>query len=154
MDATLEMPVAATSPGIVKPPKRRILLADDDPAVGQVLLHLLAEENFLVLTAANGIEALELAADTKLDLALLDLNAPGEDGWKTFAQLSIKNSLLPVILITDRSDRFFNALASGVSALLEKPLDFVKLFHTIHRLLDEPAEARRAGDAGRFPVFC
>ena len=136
-----------------KAAKRKILLADDDPAFRQILLRLLAEEDYLVLTAANGTEALELANVTKFDLALLDLNMPVKNGWETFEQLSAKHPLLPIILITARPSQFFPALDSGVGALMEKPLDFVKLFHTIQNLLEEPAEVRLARSMGRPAAF-
>ena len=153
MNATLEMPVPVMKPKAMKRSKRKILLVDDDPGVRQILLRLLAEEDYLVVTAANGAEALELAGTTKLDLVLLDLNMPVKDGWETFEQLATENPLLPIILITARPNQFFPALASGVGALLEKPLDFVKLFHTIQNLLEEPAELRLARSMGRPSAF-
>ncbi len=155
MNATLEMPEPVTKPMAArsKPAKRKIMLVDDDPAIRQILVRLLSEENYAVQTAANGVDALALAEQEKFDLVLLDLNMPQKDGWETFEQLSAKNPLLPIILITARANQLFPALASGVGALLEKPLDFVKLFSTIHNLLEEPEEARRARHAGRTAVF-
>jgi CheY-like chemotaxis protein len=153
MNASLEMPAPVREPKVVKPAKRKILLADDDPAIRRILHHLLAEEDYLVLTAANGAEALELAGTTKFDLVLLDLNMPVKNGWETFEQLSEKNPLLPIILITASPHQFFPALASGVGALLEKPLDFVKLFRTIQSLLEEPSEMRLARCVGRPSTF-
>lgn len=153
MNATLEMPAPAAKPTPMKPAKRKILLVDDDPGIRQILLRLLAEEDYLVQTAANGVAALELVNATKFDLVLLDLNMPVKNGWETFEQLSTKYPLLPIILITARSNQFFPALASGVGALMEKPLDFVKLFHTIHDLLEEPAETRLARSLGRPAAF-
>ena len=155
MNATLEMPEPMTKPRVAKskPAKRKILLVDDDPAIRQILLRLLSEENYFVVTAANGVDALALAEQEKFDLVLLDLNMPQKDGWETFEQLSAKNPLLPIILITARPNQLFPALASGVGALLEKPLDFVKLFSTIHNLLEEPMEVRMARFAGRTAVF-
>jgi DNA-binding response OmpR family regulator len=153
MNATFETPAPAAKPMAVRTAKRKILLVDDDPAIRQILLRLLAEENYFVLTAANGVEALELAKVTKLDLVLLDLNMPVKDGWATFEQLSEENPLLPIILITARPNQFFHALVSGVGALLEKPLDFAKLFYTIHNLIEEPAEVRLARFAGEAATF-
>jgi len=129
----------------------RVLLVDDDPAIRQILLRLLTEEDFEAVTAANGVQALELASAVKFDLVLLDLNMPVKNGWDTFEQLSIKDPLMPIILITARPNQFFPALASGVGALLEKPLDFAKLIYTIHNLLKEPAEVRLARYVGRQP---
>jgi CheY-like chemotaxis protein len=99
------------------------------------------------------VEALELARVTTFDLALLDLNMPLKDGWETFEQLSNWQPTLPIILITARPNQLFPALASGVVALLEKPLDLTKLFSTIHNLLEEPLETRLARTMGRSAVF-
>lgn len=134
------------------PAKQKILLVDDDPAIRQILCRLLVDEDYLVETAANGVEALE-TIDDSIDLVLLDLNMPVKDGWDTFEALSFKYPWLPIILITARPNQFFPALASGVGALLEKPLDFVKLFDTVRTLLEEPAEVRRARMIGQPSVF-
>jgi DNA-binding response OmpR family regulator len=136
-----------------KPKKGKILLVDDDLAIRQILARLLEDEDYFVLTAADGAEALKLAAATKFDLAMLDLNMPVKNGWETFEQLSEKNPLMPIILITARPNQFFPALASGVGALLEKPLDFVKLFDAIRNLLLEPEEVRMARVAGQPTPF-
>ena len=133
--------------------KRKILLIDDDPAIRQILLRILEEENYFVIAIANGIEVLELAKNTTFDLVVLDLNTPVKDGWETFEQLSSKNPLLPIILITAYPNQFSSALASGARALLEKPLDFVQLFYTIRHLLEKPAETRLANFTGRYSTF-
>ncbi len=150
MNASLEMTAPAVSSNTAK---KKILLVDDDPAIRQILVRLLTEEDYLVLTAANGVEALVLTGAAKFDLVLLDLNMPVKDGWETFEQMSSSNPLLPIILITARPNQFFPALASGVGALLEKPLDFTRLFHTISELLEEPEEDRLARLTGRSAAF-
>lgn len=150
MNASLEL-----APGLAaaQAAKKKILLVDDDPAIRQILVRLLSEEGYLVLTAANGVEALVLSGSAKFDLVLLDLNMPVKDGWETFEQMSTQSPLLPIILITARPNQFFPALASGAGALLEKPLDFTKLFRTIHDLMEESDEERMARLAGRSAAF-
>lgn len=151
MNALLDMP-ATEAPENTRPEKPKILLVDDDPAIRQILCRLLTDEGYRVVTAANGQEALEMT-DASIDLVLLDLNMPVKDGWDTFETLSFKYPWLPIILITARPNQFFPALAAGVGALLEKPLDFVKLFDTVRALLEEPAEVRRARMIGQPSVF-
>jgi CheY-like chemotaxis protein len=153
MNATFKAPEPMMKWRTAKPAKRKILLADDDPAMRQVLRRLLSEENFLVLTASDGAKALELVNLTRFDLVLLDLKAQAEEGWEIFGQLSAQNPLLPVVLITDHPNQFFHAVASGIGALLEKPLNFTRLFHTIHNLLQEPAEERLARFMGQPAAF-
>jgi putative two-component system response regulator len=87
MNATHEQNAPVIRARSVKPATRKIMLVDDDPAIRQILLRLLEENDYLVLTAANGVEAIEVATAAKPDLVLLDLNMPIKDGWKTFKQL-------------------------------------------------------------------
>lgn len=146
MNDTTEMPVPAVEPAITKFPKAeiQILLVDDDPAIRQVLSRLLTDEDYLVLTADSGAEAIEMVETLKIDLVVLDLNLPNQDGLDALEHLMLKHPLLPIILIAAHPHQFFPALALGVGALLEKPLDFVQLFHTIHQLLNESDELRLA----------
>ena len=150
MNSALELAAPAAT---AETTPQKILLVDDDPAIRQILVRLLADENYVVLTAANGVEALALTASAKFDLVLLDLNMPVKNGWETFEQMSAQDPLLPVILITARPNQFFPALASGAGALLEKPLDFTKLFRTIRDLLAESDEIRLARLTGRSAAF-
>ncbi len=150
MNATVEMSVPTAK---ANGAKQKILLVDDDAAIRRILMRLLTEEDYLVLTAANGVEALVLAESAKFDLVLLDLNMPVKDGWETFEQLTSRHPLMPIILITARPNQFFPALASGVGAFLEKPLDFTRLFETIHELLEESEETRLARLTGRSAAF-
>src|SRR5580704_11435746 len=113
MNSILEM----TAPVTEAKAKQKILLVDDDPAIRQILVRLLSEENYTVLTAANGVEALATNSSVKFDLVLLDLNMPVKNGWETFEQLSAQNPLLPIILITARPHQFIPALAAGAGAL-------------------------------------
>ena len=132
---------------------KTILLVDDDSAVRRMLSRLLTEERYNVVTAGTGLEAIELAKTGPVDLVLLDLNLPMKDGWDTFEQMTTRNPLLPVVIITARSNQIFPALASGAGALMEKPLDLPNLLQTIRELLSEPPEVRMARMAGKPASF-
>ncbi len=131
--------------------KSRVLLVDDDPGVRRMLLRVLEEEGYVVLAAANGLEALEIAAGNGLELVLLDLDSPPENGWHTFEKLTAENPALPVIIITSRPNQLFPALGAG--ALMEKPLDLPRLLKTVRDLLEEPAASQRARSAGKAAEF-
>jgi len=143
MNDLLEMPVRAAKPRATRAaPRKKILLVDDDPAVRQILLRLLSDEGYFVVTAANATEALRFSGVMMFDLVLMDVGPVAETGWEMFQRLRLKNPRLAFIMITERSSRYFDAMAAGGGVFLEKPLDFTKLFFTLHNLLDGPAEIR------------
>jgi two-component system response regulator GlrR len=133
--------------------QKTILLADDDPSVREMVGRVLTNEAYLVLSAASGPEALAIAAANPVDLVMLDLNMPMQNGWDTFEKLTSQNPLLPVIIITARPNQLFTAVGAGVGALLEKPLDFPTLLMTVKALLAESAERRLARMAGHRADF-
>jgi len=133
--------------------QKRILLVDDDPGIRASLGAVLQQEGYCVWSAANGEQALELAAADPFDLTVLDLNMPVKGGWETFERLSWEHPLMPIVLITARSNQLFTALGAGVGALLEKPLEIPQFLQTVARLLAEPGETQLARLCGLTAEF-
>jgi CheY-like chemotaxis protein len=131
----------------------RILVVDDDSAVCNSLKDVLLSEGYLVATAANGQQALDLVSRSSVDLVLLDLNMPVKNGWDTFEHLTRAHPLIPIIIATARPNQLFTAISAGVGALLEKPMDIPVLIRTIEKLLAETAEQRLARLAGQETDF-
>jgi CheY-like chemotaxis protein len=119
-----------------------ILLAEDDEEVLAALNGVLRSEGYEVITAKNGREAIECFHEGHIDIALLDLNMPIKGGWETFERLTTIHPLLPIIVITARPNQYPLAVAAGVGALMEKPLDLPLLLQAIEELLNEPIEQR------------
>ena len=126
---------------------KRVLVVDDDRSIREALSKILRAENYEVMLAENGQEALEKHDAERIDLLLVDLSMPIKDGWATLECLAAINPLLPVIIITGRSNQRALAETAGADALMEKPLDVPLLLQTIRELIDEPMESRveRAG---------
>jgi DNA-binding response OmpR family regulator len=61
-------------------PKATILIVDDEPGVREVLEEYFTAHGYAALAAGNGAEARNLAAKHPVDLALLDIHMPGEEG--------------------------------------------------------------------------
>jgi CheY-like chemotaxis protein len=131
-----------------KPMSKKILLVDDEWSILEALSKVLGAEDYEVVLAENGQDAVEKIAAEPIDLILLDLGLPVKDGWATLEWLARINPLLPVIIITGRSEQRTLAEKAGAYALMEKPLDVPLLLQTIRDLLDEPLESRvrRASD--------
>ena len=121
---------------------KRILLADDDDGVRDSLSQVLAMEGYQVIPAANGRQAVACLRGQSPDLALLDINMPGLDGWQTLERMERRRPLMPVIVITARPNQYHRAVGAGVDALMEKPLDFPRLLEAIASLLAETPQQR------------
>jgi CheY-like chemotaxis protein len=117
-----------------------------------MLSSVLTSEGYEVIVAKNGREAIEQFLEQRIDVALLDLNMPVKGGWEAFERLTTIHPLLQVIVITARPDQYPLAIAAGVAALMEKPLDLPLLLQTIDELLVEPVENRLSRLAGRRPI--
>jgi len=132
---------------------KTILLVDDEGSIRDALSKVLQQESYRVVLAETGPEAIARYGDGPIDLLLLDLNLPGGNGWATLAWLAKVNPLLPVIIITGRSNQRELAEKSGADALMEKPLDVPLLLRTIRELLNEPMESRVQRASGRSSGF-
>jgi DNA-binding response OmpR family regulator len=118
-------------------------LADDDPGVREMLGRVLESEHYEVILATDGNDAAAKSLARKPALALLDLNMPGRDGWSAFRFLDAAHALLPVIIITARSDQYAQAQGMHVDAIMEKPLDLPVLLDAIEQLLAESDSDRK-----------
>lgn len=114
---------------------------------------LLTEEGYLVLAACDGVEAVGMAEQNRIELVILDLQMPRQGGWDTYEKLTHRFPLVPIIIVTARPNQLFTAVGAGVGALLEKPFDIPTLLENIKRLLTESEETKLTRLAGEETVF-
>lgn len=95
-------------------------------------------EDFDVLTAANGLEALKILDSQKIDLLVTDVKMPEMDGLELLAHMVSNHPNVPVIIMTAFATREMEDRATnmGTFKFLEKPLDFHMLLEKIHEGLD------------------
>jgi two-component system sensor histidine kinase/response regulator len=117
----------------------RILIVDDELTNRCLLRAMLEDEASVVLEAASGIEALEIAQRSAPDLVLLDVMMPRMDGFETTRRLKqeVGDLFLPVVLVTALSDREsrLRGLEAGADDFLTKPIDPIELRTRIRNLV-------------------
>lgn len=106
-----------------------ILVVDDQPGVRRLVQEIFQQAGYRVLAAANGEEALALAAAQRPDLAILDVRMPVMDGVETLRQLKGLAPDLPVLMMTavGDGDKLAEALALGARTAFTKPFDIFRL---------------------------
>lgn len=104
----------------------RILVAEDDLALAQLLEEGLAEHNHSPVTVHTGPEALTAARELDLDAAVLDVMMPGLSGIDVVKQLRSEGITLPVLLLTARDTDLdiVRGLDAGADDYLTKPFSF------------------------------
>ena len=115
---------------------QKILVVDDESSVTDLLAYNLRKANYEVLTAADGREALQTAADSHPDLILLDLMLPGIDGLTVCRELR-KTSQVPIIMLTalgEEIDRVVG-LELGADDYVAKPFSVRELLSRIKAVL-------------------
>ncbi len=105
-----------------------ILVCDDERDIVSALEIYLSSENYSVLTASNGLEALQIIKSTDIHLILLDVMMPEMDGITTMIELR-KLSNIPVILLTAKSEDSDKILGLNIGAddYVTKPFNPVEL---------------------------
>ncbi|HEX5959910.1 MAG TPA: response regulator transcription factor [Rhodanobacteraceae bacterium] len=130
----------------------RLLVVDDDPGVLDVLRRYFAGQGFSVSTAASGADMRNVLARTTIDLVLLDLGLPGEDGFELTRQLR-RTWNGAVIIITGRGDSVDRVvgLELGADDYVSKPLDLRELLARVRSVLRRTSARESPADgAGEF----
>jgi len=133
----------------------KILVVDDDPDIRDILKISLSEENYEVLEAADGEEALKAIGSKAPDLVLLDYNIPKIDGRKVCQR--VKHDLLlrhlPIIMVTgkgDINDRV-GGLDAGADDYIVKPFEPKELLARIRMVLRRSEIDLEANPLTRLP---
>ena len=125
--------------------KRVILTVDDEPLIVRLVQVNLLKAGYTVLTASDGLEAMQLLrkADPLPDLILLDGIMPYMDGFETLMQIKTDEKLkaIPVVMLSARSRDadILEAEQRGAVCYLPKPVNPTDLLNTIQEQIG-PAE--------------
>jgi DNA-binding response OmpR family regulator len=126
--------------------KTKILVADDDPDIIKLLALRLRADNFEVVEASDGMQALAKAHRDHPDLIVLDIMMPAGNGISVHKnlKLSYDTSMIPIIFITAQTngDIKEKVLSQGARDFIAKPFDTDELIEKINRVLSEDLQGK------------
>ena len=117
----------------------KILVVDDDKMMLEAIAHGLQTEGYEVVTATDGVKALEIIEEKELNLIISDIMMPNMSG---LGLLSIMKQFyfnrIPVILIStlDKGEIILSAIGMGAEDFIVKPLNFTELSLRVKKVLN------------------
>lgn len=124
-----------------------ILIIDDEPDIRELVKDVLEDEGYQVSLAANAAEAKQQIKDKKIDLALLDIWMPGEDGISLLRSWAKQNpSGFPVLIMSGHGtvETAVEATKLGAKGFIEKPLNTSQILQAVSEALDN--KKAKSGD--------
>ena len=119
--------------------RRLIMIVDDSVTVRKVTSRLLERQGYDIVTAKDGVDAMEQLENVKPDLMLLDIEMPRMDGFEVtnLVRHHDMHSNLPIIMITSRTGEKHRerAFSLGVTHYMGKPFQEAELLANIEQLL-------------------
>jgi DNA-binding response OmpR family regulator len=107
----------------------KVLVVDDELAIRELLDIFLTGEEYEVILASNGEEALELVEKEQPKAVLLDIKMPGINGIEVCRRLKAKDEskFIPIIMITASMDHRTEAVEAGADDIVTKPFNMEQL---------------------------
>ena len=128
--------------------QEKILVADDDESIVDLIALYLGKEGFAVITARDGEEALSQVARHSPDLVVLDIMMPVKDGWEVCREIRQRYGM-PVIMLTARSEDYDKILGLelGADDYITKPFNPRELVARVRAVL---RRSRQSGGESRL----
>ena len=123
----------------VQSPKKKILLLEDNPAIREVARCRLESQDYVVMTAGDGIQGLEILGQERPHVILLDVKMPRMDGWSFLKKIKADDKLrdIPVIVLTahDQLEDLFRP--EGVYDYIIKPYEPDILLEKLRKFFED-----------------
>lgn len=123
----------------------RLLVVEDDPALGPILVRGLTEEGYAVDLSTGVGDAQHLADTNPYDALVVDIGLPDGNGIDLCRHLRSQQNMTPILMLTARdalSDKV-GGLDAGADDYLTKPFEFAELFARVRALVRRPADAHQ-----------
>jgi len=121
----------------------KILLAEDEPSLGQIIKESLESRSYRVVLCRDGKEALESYYKEKPDLLVLDVMMPKKDGFTLAREIRMQDAGTPIIFLTAKSQTrdVIEGFSTGGNDYLKKPFSMEELIVRIENLLQVKSNA-------------
>ncbi|WP_018758538.1 response regulator transcription factor [Paenibacillus terrigena] len=115
----------------------KILIADDDTHIRELITLFLRNEGFELLEARDGAEALAIVENSQIDLVILDIMMPHIDGWALCTEIRRVDSNLPILMVTAKGEagHKVKGFQLGTDDYLTKPFNPMELVMRVKALL-------------------
>jgi len=122
--------------GIEPRPLRRILIADDDPAIANLVRMALDDPRYEVVAVGTGLEAIQQFRQAAFDLVILDVMMPYVDGFEACQRIR-ETSDVPIVILTSRGgvDDVVHGFEIGADDYITKPFKIVELQARVEAIL-------------------
>ena len=118
--------------------KINLLLAEDEPALGQIIKESLETRDFLVTLCLDGEQALKMYHNNTPDILVLDVMMPKKDGFTLAKEIRVLDDEIPIIFLTAKSqtEDVVEGFSIGGNDYLKKPFSMEELIVRVKNLLD------------------
>ena len=129
----------------------RVLVVEDDSSLQKMLVMNLKAEGYHVVAVDDGVEALEVIRNQRIDAVILDVMLPVMDGFQVCSTVRIEGHKMPILFLTAKNSgpERLEGLILGADDYLGKPFSVEELLLRLARLIEQ---SRRSSDYGAVGV--
>lgn len=134
----------------------KLLVVEDETDLREILVKYLTKHGYIVEEAEDGVEGLEMASINEYDCVLLDLNLPEIDGIEVAKRLRTEENLVPIIMLTARSQMYdkLDGFETGADDYITKPFELKELLARIKAVIKRSSKNKNNKlFFGDFEVF-
>ncbi|MDZ4758638.1 MAG: response regulator transcription factor [Bacteroidota bacterium] len=126
-----------TNPFMNSANKKRILFADDEETIRQLVKINLEEEGYYVAAVDNGLKAIHRFKEEKFDLIILDIMMPEMDGLTACENIRLQDNKIPILILSarDAGEDRVKGLKLGADDYLSKPFNLEELLLRVSKLI-------------------
>jgi CheY-like chemotaxis protein len=122
-------------------------VVDDSPDFQMLVKAFVAEEEYVVISAGDTLQATGSAVRDKPSVIVVDIGLPGGDGWMLLDRLKTNTQTchIPIVVVTGQTQPNLEgkAMLKGAAAFLQKPCEKTTLLACLEQLLNTPGSAQK-----------